>query len=107
MTDWGLKTISSALLIESNMPTAEMRQFTGVRRRVSKEERSRIVAECEQPGVCLATVARRNRVPLDSLRRWVRLVVPDQALARGKQRKGGDEGAETLHRSPAGPTPVR
>ena len=73
MTDWGLKAISRALLIESDMPIAEMQQFTGVRRRVSKEERARIVAECEQPGICLTTVARRNRVPLHSLRRWVRL----------------------------------
>ena len=73
MTDWGLKTISRALLIETDMPMAEMRRFAGVRRRVSKEERARIVAECEQPGVCLTTVARRNRVPLVSLRRWVRL----------------------------------
>ena len=30
-------------------------------------------AECQQPGVCLTTVARRNRVSLENLRRWVRL----------------------------------
>ena len=73
MTDRGRRTISRALLIESDMPIAEMRRFTGVRRRVSKQERARIVAECQQPGICLTTVARRNRVLLKSLRRWVRL----------------------------------
>ena len=44
-----------------------------VRRRVSREEKSRIVAECQQPGVYLTTVARRNRVALDCLRHWARL----------------------------------
>ena len=42
-----------------------------VRRRVSREEKLGIVAECQQPEVCLTTVARRNRVALDRLRRWV------------------------------------
>ena len=73
MTDWGHGTTSRALLIESDMSIAEMRGFAGVRRCVPKDEKARIVAECQEPGICLTTVARRNRVALESLRRWVRL----------------------------------
>ena len=74
MSDSGLQAISKALLIENYRPVIEAAGLSRRwPRRVSKEERTRIVAECEQPGVCLTTVARRNRVPVDSLRRWVRL----------------------------------
>lgn len=74
MGDSGLQAISEALLIENYLPVIEAAGLTRHwPRRVSKDERARIVAECQQPGVCLTTVARRNRVPVESLRRWVRL----------------------------------
>lgn len=74
MADSGLRAISKALLIENYRPVIEAAGLTrGWPRRISKDERARIVAECEQPGVCLTTVASRNRVPVESLRRWVRL----------------------------------
>ena len=66
MADSGLRAINRAPLPENEMPIAEMRQSAGLRRRVSKDERARVVAECHQPGACLTMVARRNRVTLES-----------------------------------------
>lgn len=87
MADSGLQAISRALLIENHMPVIEAAGLAGRwPRRVSKDERARIVAECQQPGACLTTVARRNRVPRESLRRWVRLA---GGLGVGKQEREG------------------
>ena len=71
--DWLVRAAKRALWLEDEMSLSGAARLGIVRRRVSREERSRIVAECQQPGVCLTTVARRNRVSLESLRRWVRL----------------------------------
>ncbi len=71
--DWLVRAAKRALWLEDDISLAKADRLGFVRRRVSREEKSRIVAECQQPGVCLTTVARRNRVALESLRRWVRL----------------------------------
>ena len=71
--DWLVRAAKMALWLEVDMSLAMANQRGFIRQRVSKEEKSRIVAECHQPGVCPTTVARRNRVALESLRRWVRL----------------------------------
>ena len=73
MEDWLVQAAKRALWLDEDMSLARASGCGRLRRRVSKQERARIVAECQQRGVCLTTVAHRNRVPLESLRRWVRL----------------------------------
>ena len=73
MEDWLVQAAKRALWLDEDMSLARASGRGRLRRRVSKQERARIVAECQQRGVCLTTVAHRNRVPLESLRRWVRL----------------------------------
>ena len=73
MDDWLVQAAKRALWLDEEMSLAKSNRLGRVRRRVSKEEKARIVAECDQPGVCLTTVAHRNRVPLRALRRWVGL----------------------------------
>ena len=72
MPDSGKRPITPSLGVENDTPLAEMRRVAGRLRRVSKDEKSSIVAECGQSGACLRPVACGNRVPLESLRRWVR-----------------------------------
>ncbi|MCY4439584.1 MAG: transposase, partial [Deltaproteobacteria bacterium] len=43
------------------------------RRRVSREEKARMVAECCRPGTSVAVVARRHGVWREKLERWIRL----------------------------------
>ena len=51
MADSGLRAISRALLIENYRPVIEAAGLTRRwPRRISKDERARIVAECQQPG---------------------------------------------------------
>ena len=71
--DWLVQAAKTALWLEEDMSLAKAGRLGFIRRRVSREERARIVAECRQPGACLTAVARRNRVLVESLRRWVRL----------------------------------
>ena len=73
MDDWLVQAARRALWLDDGMSLTKANRLGLLRRRVAKQERARIVAECHQPGVCLSTVARRNRVSLDSLRRWVRV----------------------------------
>ena len=71
--DWLVRAAKTALWLEEDLSLAKANRYGFIRRRVSKEEKARIVAECQQPGACLKMVAQRNRVPVDKLRRWVRL----------------------------------
>ena len=73
MDDWLVQAAKRAMWLEEDMSLAKANRLGVLRRRVSKEEKVRIVAECQQPGVCLKAVARRNRVALERLRGWVRL----------------------------------
>ena len=71
--DWLERAAKTALWHEQDMSLAKANRLGFIRRRVSREEKARIVAECQQPGACLDMVAQRNRVPVDRLRSWVRL----------------------------------
>ena len=73
MDDWLVRAAKTALWLEEDISLAKANRLGFTGRRVSKEEKARIVAECNQPGACLQTVAHRNRVTLESVRRWVRL----------------------------------
>ena len=71
--DWLERAARAALCLEEDMSLARANRLGVIRRRVSREEKARIVAECRQPGACLKMVAQRNRVPVDKLRGWIRL----------------------------------
>ena len=71
--DWLERAARTALCLEQDMSLAKANRLGFIRRRVSREEKARIVGECRQPGACLKMVAQRNRVPVDKLRNWVRL----------------------------------
>ena len=71
--DWLVQAAKTALWLEEDMSLAKANRLGFIRRRVSREEKARIVAECQQPGACLKMVAQRNRVSVDKLRGWVRL----------------------------------
>ena len=71
--DWLVQAAKTALWLEEDMSPAKANRLRFIRRRVSREEKARIVAECRQPGACLKMVAQRNRVPVDKLRGRVRL----------------------------------
>ena len=73
MDDWLVRAAKTALWLEEDISLAKANRLGFTGRRVSKEEKTRIVAECHQPGTCLQTVAHRNRVTRESVRRWVRL----------------------------------
>ena len=91
MEDWLVLAAKKALWLDEEMSLAKANRLGVLRRHVPREEKARIVAQCHQPGVCLTTVAHRNRVPMKSLRRWVR-------LARGA-------GAAKLEREDVGAQP--
>ena len=60
-----------ALWLDVDTSLAKADRLGFVRRCVSREEKLRIVAECQQPEDCLTTIACRNRVALDRPRLWV------------------------------------
>ena len=74
-----------------DMSLAKANPLGFTRRRVSKEEKARIVAECRQPGACPQTVARRNRVTLEGV--------------RGRVRRAGGPGVARLKREDAAVQP--
>ena len=71
--DWLVQAAKTALWFEERMSLANASRLGFIRRRVSRKEKARNVAECQQPDACLTTVARDSRVLVDSLRCWVRL----------------------------------
>ena len=48
--DWLVQAARRALWLEDDMSLAKADRLGFVRRRVSSEEKSRIVAECQKPG---------------------------------------------------------
>ena len=48
--DWLVQAARRALWLEDDMSLAKADRLGFVRRRVSREEKSRIVAECQKPG---------------------------------------------------------
>ena len=74
MVDWLVQAAKRALSREEDISLAKANRPGFHRRRVSKEEKARIAAECLQPGACLKMVAERHRVAADKQRDRVRLV---------------------------------
>ena len=71
--DWLVQAARAALWLEEDLSLAKASRLGFIRRRVSREEKARMVAACCRPGASLAVVARRHRVLPARLRRWVRL----------------------------------
>ncbi len=72
MTDGGYQAVRRAMWVDAEISGFDVARLNRPLRRVSKDEKAVIVAECHRPDASLAEVARRHRVSSANLRYWVR-----------------------------------
>ena len=72
MTDGGYQAVLRAMWADAEISGFEIERLNRPLRRLSKDEKVVIVAECHRPDASLQEVARRHRVSRDNLRNWVR-----------------------------------
>ncbi len=72
MTDGGSQAVRRAMWVDAEISGFEVERLNRPLRRLSKDEKAVIVAECHRPDASLQEVARRHRVSRDNLRNWVR-----------------------------------
>ena len=74
MTEWVLRRSKRPLWVGGGIPAMEMMRLECLgRSKFSREQRAGIVAECCRAGASLRVVAGRHGVPVETVRRWLRI----------------------------------